>query len=573
MSNESSMKASSSSSSPPPTPPPQPPSSSSSSSSIDSYIGSFISLTSKYEIRYEGVLYYLNPQDSTLGLKNVRSYGTEGRKKDGPQIPPSDKVYEYILFRGSDIKDLIVKSSPPAQKEELIQNDPAIIQSHSLVGPSSSSKSVSVGGGSLMQFSSHQEPPTLANTSYPGTLPSNQYEMPVGPGVPLQATQNANAASLAMPMFWPGYNGTSSNSLYAPQQPNPLVPMSSSTTSLPGTVQNLLQPYVTPASMGLTYSSGVAAPLSSLSTSNPVHLNITHSLPQEQHPTSFIMPSSLSVKTSPPSHPALLTASRLTMSPFPSSCQDKNAIEAAIVGKMGSDSVTALSGQSLPCSASSVADSTLGPLLKVPPTLLTPYQLSQPRPPLLSSAQNPYPDQKDMLALNSASPNLSSSITTTAVQPPLLPLPHSVSAQQFTEEFDFEAMNEKFKKDEVWGYLGGTKQRDETEGFEDNAVAQNLGHEGGYGLAPKIDPKPAYNKDEFFDTISCNSLARGARNGQNRFSERMKQDTETFGNFPQRPHLGYGGYGAGRGENYHGSYNRGRGYNYNGRGRGGYYRI
>lgn len=36
----------------------------------------------------------------------------------------------------------------------------------------------------------------------------------------------------------------------------------------------------------------------------------------------------------------------------------------------------------------------------------------------------------------------------------------------------------------------------------------------------------AYNKDEFFDTISCNSLNRGARNGQNRFSERIKQDTE-----------------------------------------------
>ena len=41
--------------------------------------------------------------------------------------------------------------------------------------------------------------------------------------------------------------------------------------------------------------------------------------------------------------------------------------------------------------------------------------------------------------------------------------------------------------------------------------------------------QPAYKKDDFFDTISCNSQltrGRGAINGQGRFSARMKLDTE-----------------------------------------------
>ncbi|GFZ16294.1 decapping 5-like protein [Actinidia rufa] len=485
-----------------------------------------------------------------------------------PQIPPSDKVYEYIMFRGSDIKDLQVKSSPPAQKEEPIQNDPAIVQSHSWVGPSNSSKSVPLGGRSLTQFSSYQESSALANTAYPGTSPSYQSGTPMGPGGPLQA----NVASLAKPMYWPEYNGPPSNIPYAPQPPNPLVPVSTTATSLPVTVQNNLQLSATPASIttGLPYSSDVV-PVPSLSTSNSIHLNITPSPTPEQRLTTSSMSSFLSVKSSQPSHHALLTANRSSMSPFPSFGQDKNAIETPFVGQAGSDSVKALSVEYLPCSASSVLDSTLGTLLKVPPTLLTPNQLAQPGRPMLASIQNPYPNQEDMLSLNSASQNLSSSITTPAVQAPLLTLP--LSSQQFTEEFDFEAMNEKFKKDEVWGHLGGAKQRVQAEGLEDNATGQNMGHERSYGSASGLDSKPAYNKDEFFDTISCNSLARGPRPVHNRFSERMKQDTETFGYYHQRPHSGYGGYGGRRGGNYRGSYYSGREYNYGGRGIGGNYRI
>ncbi|EOA18770.1 hypothetical protein CARUB_v10007367mg [Capsella rubella] len=75
------------------------------------YLGSFVALISNYELRYEGILYHLNLQDSTLGLQNVICYGTEGRGNNEFDIHPYNKVYDYILFSGADIKEIIVK--PP----------------------------------------------------------------------------------------------------------------------------------------------------------------------------------------------------------------------------------------------------------------------------------------------------------------------------------------------------------------------------------------------------------------------------------------------------------------------------
>jgi len=88
-------------------------------SSTVPYIGSKISLVSNSEIRYEGILYTINTQESTIALQAVRCFGTEGRKI--PEIPPSSEVYDFIIFRGQDIKDLTVLESSSAVK------DPAIV--------------------------------------------------------------------------------------------------------------------------------------------------------------------------------------------------------------------------------------------------------------------------------------------------------------------------------------------------------------------------------------------------------------------------------------------------------------
>ncbi|XP_017290692.1 protein LSM14 homolog B [Kryptolebias marmoratus] len=90
------------------------------------YIGSKISLISKAQIRYEGILSSVDTERSTVSLAKVKSYGTEDRHTDRP-VPPKDEIYEYIIFRGSDIKDITV--SEPPKPHHGLPRDPAIVQS------------------------------------------------------------------------------------------------------------------------------------------------------------------------------------------------------------------------------------------------------------------------------------------------------------------------------------------------------------------------------------------------------------------------------------------------------------
>ncbi|KAK7407000.1 hypothetical protein VNO78_08638 [Psophocarpus tetragonolobus] len=536
-----------------------------SSNSTESFIGCFISLISKCDIRYEGVLYLLNVQDSTIGLENVRSYGTEGRRKDGPQVPPSDKIYEYILFRGNDIKNLQIKSTPTSSKsEEQIFNDPAIIQSQ-YSGLLNSSVALVGGGRSLTESIQTQDVPAISSKAFPTGLPSHQSVTLLGPSNSSTATQVASHPSFSTAMYWQRPSGiSSSGSLSLVQSSSLHTPPLAASLGVQNQRQN--GEAQVPTKGGWTGLSNYGLPVSSAMTSSLVNLTQSPSLTSLKISDSLDLPSFLSTMTPVP-YSASMTFDGSNMPQFSSPLQDINSNEAQISRNICPDPRPIHPRHPVHHSSSLSVNSTSGPLLTAP-SLLTPDQFAHPREQLFSLTHNLNPNKKDMGSLILTPSGSSALMPSPTSQAPLLPLPISMqklqcTAPQYTEEFDFEAMNEKFKKDEVWGSLG--KATTTMEGVEDNA-SLSLGDKECHGMIP--NPQSAYKKDDFFDTISCNSLTRGSRNGQNRFSERMKLDTETFGNFQQRPNFIHGGYGAGRGENFRGSYSWGRGYGYNGRGRG-----
>jgi len=87
------------------------------------YIGCKLSLISTSDVRYQGTLYTIDPQESTIALQNVQNMGTENRRSD--KVEASSTIYEYIVFRGDNIKTLKLIDD---DSDSVLINDPAILE-------------------------------------------------------------------------------------------------------------------------------------------------------------------------------------------------------------------------------------------------------------------------------------------------------------------------------------------------------------------------------------------------------------------------------------------------------------
>ncbi|KAG0613448.1 hypothetical protein M758_6G103300 [Ceratodon purpureus] len=666
----------------------------------DSYIGSLISLTSKSEIRYEGILYTVDTENSNIALQNVRSFGTEGRKKDGPQIPASDKVYDYIIFRGSDIKDLQVKSSPPPPLQPppppSQPTDPAIIslQSQPQYPPPSSLGSYNGGAPAAGSSSEPSAPPP----PYMG-MPPSQFRGAVPPLYPPGGLQSwgppppppgANGAGMGMPMYWQGYYRPppAGHMQHQPMPPQPppslaappqggqqqqLQQQGPQAPSLPGQVSAPAMsrppgPVTGPSSSGAAGSasqsqaatSASSVPMASAAssaalvaplmptTTAPASTSVAATIPPQSTQNTAASPVATSIGTSASGSGLGVPVS--AASSLPSSMQGVSAV----ITPMRGDPRRGVGLVSQVPPVQGGGSSSQGPHIQSIPNAASVSSGGLIRPQGEAAQSSGTAGTKTKSGVAGAQEQAAAKVEQKAVEPanaarsgvvlassqgapaqeqasqPLLPLPsaeqtqqgtaqrgsHGVPVgqrnrwqgngymgngyynrrgrgrgggsgrgvglanptQQFTEDFDFTAMNEKFNKDEVWGTLGGKGESagDEEEyEYDDGHVEDEIAH----NEESDASKKALYNKDDFFDSLSCDTLDReGGRGERTKFSEQRKIDTETFGAFPVRSRGGrgfrggrrggyrggyYGGgggsYGIGRGGGGGGSYGRGRG--------------
>ena len=91
-------------------------------------VNSKVSLITNSNIRYEGILVQIKSQDQRLLLKDVKSFGTEGRNKGVNEVPTPaaddpTNFYSLVEFQIPMIKELYIIEPPPGP----VPSDPAIV--------------------------------------------------------------------------------------------------------------------------------------------------------------------------------------------------------------------------------------------------------------------------------------------------------------------------------------------------------------------------------------------------------------------------------------------------------------
>lgn len=550
--------------------------------SADSFVGSLISLTSKSEIRYEGILHSVDAENANISLQNVCMFGTEGRKMDGPQIPASGKVYDFIIFRGSDIKDLQVKSAAATQKDgpqpPHPHNDPAIIslQSHHSQAASVSPQFVPSAAVPITDLRSPYN--GLQPSAFQNNLPL-MYQPPVGLGTwgVAPSSENANRAGLNLPsMYWQGYYRTPGPHSQLQQQPLPS--------------QFLLNiPPIPPAqeqkhpAAALPLSLGLLLP-ASLDSSQINKLSITRvSCPPS---TSALKTSEAVSNASPPLTLDVSGASALSTCAVPSSVNisssgvpesDSEWIRKSNFAQQQTEIIrSGTAAASANSATQATTTDTDTQATHLPHTSIEKLEVetevrdSTNDPTMQQSSERKYQqDQKSSKALPSfptstVPENQTDQINGIAGNKTFgwkgqgrqwgrgrgrwrargkgqggIGSSHiKQSRQEFLEDFDFVTMNEKFKKEEVWGELGSVDKVANSALVE--RIPQDSGSEmptGKASITLSRNVKPIYVKDDFFDTLSCDALDRkGGRVEHMKYSEQRKVDSETFGNTSFRSH-------------------------------------
>jgi protein LSM14 len=498
------------------------------------YIGSRISLVSKSDIRYEGILYTVDPKEQTVALQHVRSFGTEGRKKDGPQIPPSQDVFGFIIFRGSDIKDLHVCEPPPPPVVRTSPHDPAIIAM----------------------------PPASPANQPPGVPPQGMYPGGFGlqfpPGAPMGSMPPAQFGPYGNPGFpyWPG------GSYYGPgpqQYPPPLGPNAGQPLQQPP----LMQPNGHPsAGQGPTANSAVpplgatppqpqvSAPSQPTAPSQPVQIPSSPVVPVTPSPQPPVQPSTVTQAPPPVQQPPQHT-------PTPAPAVPTTAVAPTPV-------TTPTPTPAQPTKEESKPDG--------PERTYANAHKSHPH----SGGRQPHHQPR---RFNGGSANYyarqNNQPPQPTAQPPLQPAqqpqqhPHRSPTNNTSgghaprrrtgrppvntstggaklEEFDFESSNARFDKEKVMEEVSHTEKPNLLPPSIVEAVTTEK-QENEITEPDKSANPTAYNKTlSFFDNISCEALERSAEKDRQHprqsYAEQRKIDAETFG-LP--PRGGPGGYRGG----------------------------